>query len=222
MHELAQFPSKCDPKHARKKTSDKPTWKRSTEQRKRYESKGLPQFPNCNHNQKAFQCAKLTCQDVRRFHKNFYKCTTKISQDNFILKYCAVRKAENKTHNIKRKIATKYHIIGNHGQMIPVCQKRFLNALLVKKDRVKGIMSRFYGSGGSHPQEDRVFAKIEKTIRKKEIVTSPAEYVSVLEENATVTDLSKIALYDWKKGYENIIKPTTSWNFPFMKTKRFF
>ncbi|GBP33813.1 hypothetical protein EVAR_25414_1 [Eumeta japonica] len=64
--------------------------------------------------------------------------------------------------------------------------------------------------GHSFIPPDRVFAKIEKTIRKKEVVTSPTEYVSVLEENATVTDLSKIALYDWKKGYENIIKPTTS------------
>ncbi|GBP46592.1 hypothetical protein EVAR_95054_1 [Eumeta japonica] len=134
MDELAQFPSKCDPKHARKKTSDKSTWKRSTEQRKRYESKGLPKFPNCNHNQKAFRCAKLICQDVRR---------------------------------------------------LSVCDNR-------------------------------------ENHQEKEVVTSPAEYVSVLEENATVTDLSKIALYDWKKGYENIIKPTTSWNFPFMKTKRFF
>ncbi|GBP91130.1 hypothetical protein EVAR_24082_1 [Eumeta japonica] len=84
------------------------------------------------------------------------------------------------------------------------------------------IGSDVIGQFGWISSRDRVFAKIEKTIRKKEVVTSPAEYVSVLEENATVTDLSKIALYDWKKGYENIIKPTTSWNFPFMKTKHFF
>lgn len=98
---------------------------------------------------------KLTRQDISRFHRNFYKCTTKISQDHFILKYCNVNKANNKKENSKRNIAIKYHVIGNHGQMIPVCQKTFLDALLVKKDRIKGIMSRFYKSGGSHPVEKR-------------------------------------------------------------------
>lgn len=121
----------------------------------RYKSKGLPNFPTCDHNQKAFQCAKLTCQDVSKFHRNFYKCDTKISQDNFILKYCTVKQANNKKNNSNRKIATKYHIVGSRGLLIPVCQKTFMDALLVKKDRVKGIINRYYSSGGNHPTENR-------------------------------------------------------------------
>lgn len=39
--------------------------------------------------------------------------------------------------------------------MIPVCQSSFLDALLIKKDRVKGIMKRFDVSGGRHPTENR-------------------------------------------------------------------
>lgn len=76
--------------------------------------------------------------------------------------------------------------------------------------------------GHSFIPPDRVFAKIEKVLKTEEVVTCPAENVSVLEENGTVTDLSTIPIYDWKKSYGTIIKPTSSWHFPFMKTKRFF
>lgn len=69
---------------------------------------------------------------------------------------------------------------------------------------------------------ERVFAKIEKTLKTKEVITSPLDYVSVLEENATCASLASIPVYDWKKGYDTIIKPTTSWHFPFMKSKRYF
>lgn len=34
-------------------------------------------------------------------------------------------------------------------------------------------------------------------------------------------DLASILVFDWKKSYESIIKPTTSWHFQFMKIKRF-
>lgn len=68
----------------------------------------------------------------------------------------------------------------------------------------------------------RVFAKIERELKKKEVIITPAQYVSVLEEHGSATKLSSIAVYDWKRSYESIIKPTTSWNFPFMKSKRIF
>ena len=58
--------------------------------------------------------------------------------------------------------------------------------------------------GHSFIPPDRVFAKIEKILKTKEVVTCPAEYVSVLEENGTVTDLSTIPVYDWKKGYKRL------------------
>ncbi|CAK1589044.1 unnamed protein product [Parnassius mnemosyne] len=121
----------------------------------RYESKGLPIFPRCGHDKKAFKCDKLTAQDIRRFHENFYKCKTKISQDNFILKYCTVNKAKNKCHFSRRKISAKYHIINKDARLKPVCQKTFLGALLVNVDRVKGVINRFYTSGGAQAVEGR-------------------------------------------------------------------
>lgn len=66
-----------------------------------------------------------------------------------------MKEANKKKLNSKRKISTKYHLVGPRGDLIPVCQKTFLDALLIKKDRVKGIMERYYKSGGSHPKENR-------------------------------------------------------------------
>ncbi|CAG5035479.1 unnamed protein product [Parnassius apollo] len=94
MEEMLSNIEKCDPKKSRKRKSDTTKWKRKAVQIKRYKSKGLPIFPRCGHDKKAFKCDKLTAQDIRRFHENFYKCKTKISQDNFILKYCTVNKAK--------------------------------------------------------------------------------------------------------------------------------
>lgn len=48
--------------------------------------------------------------------------------------------------------------------------------------------------GHSFIPPDRVFAKIEKVLKTKEVVTFPTEYVPVLEENGTVTDLSTIPI----------------------------
>ncbi|CAF4891377.1 unnamed protein product [Pieris macdunnoughi] len=72
--------------------------------------------------------------------------------------------------------------------------------------------------GHSFIPPDRVFAKIEKVIKTKEVITSPTEYVSVLQEH-TCTDQESIPVYDWKTSYQNIIKPTTRWHFAFMKCK---
>ncbi|VVC88436.1 unnamed protein product [Leptidea sinapis] len=76
--------------------------------------------------------------------------------------------------------------------------------------------------GHSFIPPDRVFAKIEKVIKTKEVITSPTEYVSILQEHAQCTDLASIPVYDWKTSYQNIIKPATSWHFAFMKCKRIF
>lgn len=121
----------------------------------RYTAPGLPQFPKCNHNQKAFRCSTVTCQDIRKFHKFFYQHTNKLTQDNFLLKYCSVTKAKSGKANSKRQKAIKYSILGKDGKNIPVCQKTFTGALLIKKDRVLGVLNRFYNSGGAMPVENR-------------------------------------------------------------------
>ncbi|KAL0868250.1 hypothetical protein ABMA27_007781 [Loxostege sticticalis] len=87
---------------------------------------------------------------------------------------------------------------------------------------VKKIEIIFPVVGHSFIPPDRVFAKIERTLKTKEVIVSPSEYIEVLEENGTCIDLTTIPVYDWKDAYEPIIKPTTSWHFPFMRSKRFF
>lgn len=122
----------------------------------RYKPSRLPEFPQCGHKQKAFQCAELTCQDIRKFHKNFFKCGTKIKQDCFILQYCNITVAKkSSTENSKRKVAIKYSILTGNGTKIPVCQKTFMRALTIKKDRIQGVMNRFLANSGEMPEEKR-------------------------------------------------------------------
>ncbi|VVC98021.1 unnamed protein product [Leptidea sinapis] len=211
MDELVQFVKKSELGKSRKRPAIKSKWKREVRE-KRYKAAGLPKYPTCNHNQKAFQCKQLTMQMIRKFYEKFYLCSNKFNPE-------AKRKK-----NDKRTKAMKYNILGDKGAKVPVCQKTFMGALLVKKDRIQGVLKRFYESGGQMPLEnrDRVFDKIEKVIKTKEVITSPTEYVSVLQEHTQCTDLASIPVYDWKTSYQNIIKLTTSWHFAFMKYKRIF
>lgn len=105
---------------------------------------------------------------IRKFNEKFYKCSTKITQDNFILKFCSVQGAKRLKNESKRTKAVKYYILGDKGVKVPVCQKTFMGALLVKKDRIQGVLKRFYEGGGQMPQENRGGdRKSEKfTIRK--------------------------------------------------------
>lgn len=121
----------------------------------RYKPSSLPQFPQCGHNQKAFRCSELSCQDIRKFYKNFYTCDTKVKQDCFILKYCNISETKTLKPNSKRKVAIKYSILSKSGTKIPVCQKTFMRALIIKKDRIQGVMNRFLSSGGQMPEEKR-------------------------------------------------------------------
>ncbi|XP_069355603.1 uncharacterized protein [Maniola hyperantus] len=155
MEDLMKFVKKCDPKKTRKRSVNKATWKREILREKRYKPSSLPQFPQCGHKQKAFRCTELSCQEIRKFHKNFYKCDTKVKQDCFILKYCNISEAKSLNPRSIRKVAIKYTILSKNGTKIPVCQKTFMRALIIKKDRIQGVMKRFLNSGGEMPEEKR-------------------------------------------------------------------
>lgn len=56
---------------------------------------------------------------------------------------------------------------------------------------------------------DRVFAKIEKELRKKEIVTDPQQYVNILQSHGRIFNLSQeVIVYDFKKESSDKLKPT--------------
>lgn len=53
-------------------------------------------------------------------------------------------------------------------------------------------------AGHSFIPPDRVFAKIERTLKTKEVIVSPLEYIEVLQKNGTCVNLTTIPVYDWK------------------------
>lgn len=100
---------------------------------RRYKPNTLPQFPSCDHSRKAFQCATSTCTEIRKFHQSFYKHSTKISQDNFLIKHCTITVSKTAKVSSKRNHSLKYFIRNKTGKMIPVCQKTFTMVLCLKK-----------------------------------------------------------------------------------------
>ena len=118
----------------------------------RYSPSSLPIYPNCNHNSQSYQCRTLSMGDVLNFHKAFYSSKHKISQDNFILKYCnsTTTKRNRPTTGTRtsKNIAIKYHVRSKQtGDSIPVCRNAFLGILLLTKNRVNGVVKRNFISG---------------------------------------------------------------------------
>lgn len=75
--------------------------------------------------------------------------------------------------------------------------------------------------GHSFLPPDRVFARIEKNIRKKEVIADPIDYVKVFAEHGTVISLKGL-VRDWKSIAEIILKKPGHWHFKFNPSKRFF
>lgn len=87
---------------------------------------------------------------------------------------------------------------------------------------IKKVEIIFPVVGHSFIPPDRVFARIEKDLKKREVIASPEEYQEIIDQYCTTTALDAITVRDWKSAYAPIIKPTTSWHVQFQKCKRFF
>lgn len=61
-----------------------------------------------------------------------------------MIKYCTITTSKTAKVGSKRNHSLKYYIRNKSGKMIPVCQKSFTNALCITKDRIQGVMRRFY------------------------------------------------------------------------------
>lgn len=104
--------------------------------------------------------------------------------------------------------------------MIGMCSK-FLFTYAPRN--LKKIEIIFPIVGHSFLPPDRVFAKIEKTLRKKEIITDPQQYVDILQVHGTTFNLGReVPVYDFKKECSGNLKPPGTWHFKFNPTKRFF
>ncbi|GBP44071.1 hypothetical protein EVAR_85225_1 [Eumeta japonica] len=87
---------------------------------------------------------------------------------------------------------------------------------------VKKVEIIFPVVGHSFISHDRIFAQIEKDLKKREVISSPEQYQEIITQYCKLTPLDTIAVQDWKSAYAPIIKPTTSWHLQFQKCKRFF
>lgn len=78
--------------------------------------------------------------------------------------------------------------------------------------------------GHSFIPPDRVFAQVEKALRKKSTIVTPKEYMKVIADFATVYNFidDGIILYDFKEVADEILKLPGSWHFKFNRAKRFF
>ena len=77
--------------------------------------------------------------------------------------------------------------------------------------------------GHSFLPPDRVFAKIEKETRKKEIILQPETYNEILSDHGTVFQLGvDVPVLDWKAATRDTLKAVGSWHFQFSSAKRMF
>lgn len=84
-------------------------------------------------------------EDVKSFHDRFYSLADKVSQDNFILKFCSVgpvSRVRNPDSARPRSMAISYFVIKNK-KLIPVCKNAFLGILNLKRYRIEGVLGRF-------------------------------------------------------------------------------
>lgn len=76
-------------------------------------------------------------------------------------------------------------------------------------------------TGHSFIPPDRVFANIQKKIRKKDTIINPQEYLDLFNESGTVQVLGvDWKVYDWQEQVKNHIRATSSLPFKINSCKR--
>lgn len=90
-------------------------------------------------------------------------------------------------------------------------------------ENIKGVEILFPVVGHSFLPSDRIFAKIEKEIKRREVICSPDEYYEIFLNHGTVYYLGlNVKVYNWKEESAKVLKSTTNMHFAFKKSKRFF
>ncbi|KAM3955420.1 uncharacterized protein ACR2FA_010691 [Aphomia sociella] len=102
--------------------------------------------------------------------------------------------------------------------MLGMCAKWLTEA----PSHIKTIELIFPIVGHSFIPPDRVFAQIEKQIRKKEMISNPEEYHEIIEQFATVINMGHdCKVLDWKTATTEVFKPVGRWHFKFKNCKRY-
>lgn len=76
-------------------------------------------------------------------------------------------------------------------------------------------------TGHSYLPPDRVFAVIEKKVRKMDTIINPEDYLQVIREIGTVRLVgSDVTVFDFKAAVNYVLKPTSTWPYQISKVKR--
>lgn len=87
---------------------------------------------------------------------------------------------------------------------------------------LKEVQLIFPIPGHSFIPPDRVFAGIEKKIKKQENIILPEEYIKIYKESGSIYQLGKdLFNNDWKVGVRSVLKQSSALHFKFNKCKRF-
>lgn len=89
-------------------------------------------------------------QDVNTFHKEFYKDSNKVRQDQFLSRFCVsfVPHRKRPRDNTKPKAKTNAYFVQKKSSAdVRVCRTAFLRILGITKHRVNGVVDRFQLNG---------------------------------------------------------------------------
>lgn len=89
-------------------------------------------------------------------------------------------------------------------------------------ERVKTVELIFPIVGHSFLPPDRVFAQIEKLIKKTDVIPNPKSYIEFFKQRGTVLNLgTEIEVLDWKTASNEVLKSTSGMHFSIKESKRF-
>lgn len=121
----------------------------------------MPSLPRCRHgSNKTFKCSTIKIQDVSSMHRNFYKLSKKVDQDNYILNYCRLKQCERTRLKTgargPKNMSVDYYIaIKNPQKVVRLCKKAFTEILKIGKDRITGVLQRSFKEEGCLAKENR-------------------------------------------------------------------
>lgn len=127
----------------------------------------------------------------------------------------------------KRTLAQSRSVFLENTIMLAMLSKWLTEA----PQNIKQIELVFPVVGHSYIPPDRVFAKIEKEVRRHEVINSPEKYLEIISNFSTVINLGLSSStphlvgdcegFDWKTAAQDVMKPVGNWHFKFKECKRY-
>lgn len=90
--------------------------------------------------------------------------------------------------------------------------------------QIKEICVTYPVVGHSYLPPDRVFGRIEKVVRSKEVIVTPEEYFEIFSDEGKVIRLGSVEclVRNWKETAKLTLKATSAWHFKISQCKRLY